>query len=643
MRIKVLTILIILIFFAPSAFCTEREEFNTQLKTFILNSDHSAAFKTADLALQEYSNDEVYLKIKADAAWNMNRFDDAIEIYEYFITLYPYPRYLADFEEIKAYKTVYEHSKMISVHVDSNIWDMNDVIPLFLNVMFNQQLLEKAYQAIKKFGLQDMAIEHNKAEDLFLLDNPTQEEFQKFYNDPVILKLKQANILQAQIKPDEAEMLYREVLRDDPQNIDAQMGLGYVELNRHNYKKALRIFENIAKNRPSYTDAQVAVSGAYLSDADYVNSLDVADELPPSLKTNYLKGLIYEEMMMWDSSRNSIINDYTERADELRGLLKTKTCPIFTPRHSFLIQTLNNTIHLNSHKTGFNYIQEIGKNLHGIFSYTGISFVEPASPTQSGFRNITNDVMFGLGGRIAPKWEVQGMLGTRAFGGGGAMLLTDSWVKYYLSDKFDIQLGVSRFNVEESFLAAVGNENAAGVFTGRVPDTRLGLLMNWRLPKKWYAYFKGDIGERTGNNLPSNNFADGLLGIGKLVYKNYENPFINMVAIDAVTYNAAFQHDVLASTGAYYSPPYFNASSLNLRSQGYNRKLKLRYGIKAFVANQVAPGNQINTIIGVGVVPYISWQKNDHFTFNALFHYSNFANIQKYYATFQLQFKFFTK
>ena len=654
-------IAIVLIFCTSAAHSSEtKEQFNVPLRENLINEDWPKVLEDANLGLEAFPKDEAYLKIKANAYWNMDKFDDAIEAYERLIDIYPAPRYKANLEELKIYKTEYEHALRSIENVDSNNWDMKDVIPLYFNVVYMQQKINKSYQLIKKFWLQDAALVHTKAEDLFLLDNdgPDNEErhksAQEFDNSPVLVKLKQANVFQAQGKIVEAKALYEEVLALEPQNISAQMGMGYLKLNERDFLGAREIFEKIYEEQPDCVDAKIAVSNSYFADARYLSALEVLDGLPDTGKTEYLRALIYQENSMFSSAYVAIDADDAVRSDDLRYGLKKRTAPWLTPRYSFFNQTLADRFKLNSHKMGFSLQEGLGKNIFGLFSYTGIHF-RSGNIDGTVFGTNANEVDFAFFGRPRRRLELQANIGGRFFRTGtggtpsGAMLVTDSWLKYYFSDMLDAQIGFSRFNHEESFLSAAGAFVAPGVFAGRVSDNRLYLNINQRLPKRSYVYFKGALGLRKGENLPTNPYADGLLGIGKVVYDNRENPFFNIVAIDLATYNAGYKHNVLdefgtdSLFGVYYSPPYFNASSLNVRAEGYNHNMKLRWGVKAFVASQIAPHAGTTTRIGVCFVPYIYWEPNERLTFNAVFHYSNFADVQKYYAMFQLQIKLFRR
>lgn len=661
MRFFILTIVLIILL-VPCAFCNEtKEEIDERLKIQVQNEDWPGALENANLGLKMLPGDEAYLKIKANAYWNMDRFDESIETYKRLVELYPTPRYKANLEEIKAYKIEYEHAKRLLENVDSNNWDMRDIIPLTPNIMYMEQKIDKSYQLIKKFALQDMALVHSKMEDLFLLEQNTlsKEErhkaSQEFDNDPILVKLKRANVFQATRHTAEAKKLYDEVLAVEPQNIDAQMGLGYLKLNERDFGAAREIFEKIYEEHPDYTDAKIAVSNSYSANAQYLSALEVLDELPETEKTAYLRGLIYSESDMFNSSRDAVLSDNSARADELRQNLRKKTGLQLIPRYAFYNQILANTFRLYSDKIGFNLQEGLGKNISGVFSYTGIKFLRGRLDGNEKFGNVVNDINFITFGRPKKRFDFQSSLGGRFYNKGssgtpaGAMLLTDNWLGYHFSDNLNAQLGFSRLPNEESFLAAAGVFVEPGVLAGRVSDNRLYLNVNQRLPRRAYAYFRGGLGLRKGDALPTNPYADGLMGIGKVVYDNHENPFFNIVAIDINTYNSGFRYNVLelfgsnSLFGVYYSPPYFNANSLNLRAEGYSHNIRLRYGVKAFVASQTAPGNSPDTKVGVCAVPYISYAPNDRLTVNVVFHYSNFANVQKYYAMFQLHIKLFRK
>ena len=651
--------IVLIIFSISEVYPNETKEyFDGSLKDGITKEDWQKVLKDVNLALGVFPDDELYLKIKAGAYWNVGNYDDAIKTYEYLIKIYPAPNHKANLEEIKTHKAEHEYALRNIENVDSNDWDMGDVVPLYLNTIYMQQKINKSYRLIGKFALQDMALTHSRAEDLFLLNSAKlgeqerREAVQKFNDNPILTKLKQANVFQVKGELKKARELYEEVLQADPDNIDAQMGMGYSKFSERDFKVAREMFVKIYEKYPDYTDAKIAISNSYGADARYLNALEVLDGLPDTNKTRYLRGLIYGEIDMPNSSLDVLKGDDSERSNELKDSIYRKKSPRLIPDYSFLNQTLADRFRLNSYKTGVKLQEGFRGNVFGYFSYERVHLGSGNIGNRI-FTTNTNDINLTFFGRPKRRLEFQTDIGARFFRLGtdgspsGAMLTTDSWVKYYFSDTLDVQLGFSRENLEESFLSASGAFVAPNVFAGRVSDNRLYLNINQRLPKSSYAYFNGSLGLREGKSLPNNIYADSLLGVGKVVYENYKNRFFNIMAVDLATYNAGFRCDVLdefgsdALFGVYFSPPYFNANSLSLRLEGYNYAIRLRYGIKAFVASQSATRAQTNTQTGVCFAPYISWAPNERLTLNAVFHYSNFADVQKYYAMFQLQIKLY--
>lgn len=188
-----------------------------------------------------------------------------------------------------------------------------------------------------------------------------------------------------------------------------------------------------------------------------------------------------------------------------------------------------------------------------------------------------------------------------------------------------------------------------GIFTGRAADNKFYLEAQGKLPHQIYSYARAAYGVITAQNLVTNQYFEGYVGVGKLLYNNPRNKWINTFATDIVSYNSAYQYNLLniySSTGAlfggYFSPSYFNATTANLKLEGHFNKLPLRYGLKGFggIQNALTPDQTTPTW---GYSPYVSYAINDKISIYAAYNHFNYADVQRDQFIFSAVIKLFKK
>ena len=246
--------------------------------------------------------------------------------------------------------------------------------------------------------------------------------------------------------------------------------------------------------------------------------------------------------------------------------------------------------------------------------------------------NVTNEVRIGMENRVSPKLEYAGTAGVKVFQFGGGLLTTDSWIKYFFNDKVNLRLGFYRDNIEQSFVSAVGAP-VDGVFTGRAIDNKIYLDTHIKLKKGFKLHIMGGYGVVPAQNLPTNQYLEGRIGLGKNVYDNEDNKWVQKVDLELISYNVGYQRNLLRNRdsmgtlfGAYFSPQFYTANLLKVSAK--TTKDKFTYGINAFIGAQAALSGTTDTATDtIGVSPYLSYRFNEKVTVNAGYRYFDYADI----------------
>jgi len=495
-------------------------------------------------------------------------------------------------------------------------------------------------QATEEQNMEEPPIGYRVLGDMSILDKPyplTKLYFEQIMpfgieSNHSMQQLGESSIEQEKLA--RAEKVFKKMLMKNKDSVCAKMGLGYVEIQKRNFQEAKNYFNQILVKDPTYSSAKMGVVYSCLGNDEKLRALDELNKIDDKEKKDEVgltRAQTYYDMEMLSDSKKALSGVVNKDADTLRYKLKRDDAITITPSYSFLIQTLAENFKLNSNKFGINVSKNIDNNLT-VFSEYNIYVYGSGLLDFGHLYNVTNELRGGVRGRPKEKVEFRADFGAKIFEFGDGMLITDSWLKYYFNDKFNLKLGVRRNNVEQSYLSAVGFP-LDGVFTGRVADNKLYLEYDAKLPKNLYSFGRTGVGLMTGQNLDTNPYAEALVGVGKIIYNNPENKFIKAVNLDVVSYNASYKENLLNIPnaageifGGYFSPSFFTANTVNIKTEGKTKKL--RYGLKGFAGCQISMApNQTSFVWSFS--PYVAYDLNDHVTFNAAYVYFNYADVQR--------------
>lgn len=611
---------------------------------------------------------EKLLKNVGDLYATIKDYPNAIKAYEQLVKSHPKLEYYMELANYYMANKDFSKAEAVlepiyNVSLSNPIPENQKIIDAYLNSLLAQQKIMQAYCVIKTNHLETTEKGYMILGDIAMIDRDYECAKINYANaltfDPesAILQNKLAQSYRMLKCLCVSTKIFNNVLAKDPCNLEARLGLGSIETDKKNFEKSRRIFCSILKENPDYRPAKIAIADSYIANDDNFAALETLENMHQDDEVLLMQDQIRYKMgirpvmfkaipdvpemnvPMEDFSYKSEINPnraingavYEDRK-ELEYKKRRNEAITLVPTYSIFTQQLADQFRLNYIRGGIN----LSKNIDGNkLVFMGYSVMVYSSGSPQFLNNFVNEFRGGIQARPKDKWEYRADIGVKAFQfGDGAMLITDSWLKHYFNDKFNLKVGVMRNNIEQSYLSAVG-EYVNGVFTGRAADNKFYLEAQGKLPHQIYSYARAAYGVITAQNLITNQYFEGYVGIGKLLYNNPKNKWINTFATDVVSYNSAYQYNLLNIYdsagnlfGGYFSPSYFNATTGNVRLEGHFNKLPLRYGVKAFggIQNALTPDQTTPTW---GYSPYVSYAINDRISIYAAYNHFNFADVQR--------------
>lgn len=624
------------------------------VKYSMLEKDWDAAMSHVNHALTLNPNSETFLMSLGDLHALKLDYDKAQEVYKKLIELYPKNEYKITLANLYQKSQDFEAAEGIMKPIYGATPTDTGVIATYTNILLYQARTQDAYELVKKHSLEKTKVGLHAQGDIAALENDFKkaqgfyEECLKLDEENEYVRLKLAKILRLQKKYDEAEEIYQNMLVRDPQNINAKLNLGYLEVERKNFQQAREYFKSVLFNKPGSREAMIGIAYSHLANGEPLNTLRVLKQLPPDEEVNYLIAKTYYYMEMYSDAKNVLRGSVSENADELRYKISHIRAFTFTPSYLMFFQQFSDVYDLNVKRPGVNFSKYIGRNMEAFVEYNVYVYSSGTNILDNQLNNVTNELRCGVDGRPSEKWEVRADIGLKVFEYSGDMLITESWLKYHFNDFVTLKAVFRRNNLEQSFLSAVGRL-VDGVFTGRVAENKAELELEVTLPKRYYSFARVGGGCMNGQNLQTNPFIDGMLGFGRVIYDNSENKWIQIVTADVASYNTSYQINqftILSATGiafgGYFSPNFYTANTLNVKLQGRISKWHLVYGLKSFIGNQTSISPDKNSI-ALGILPFFSWDLNDHISINASYSFSNYIDIVRHLALISVNIRGFAK
>lgn len=639
-----------------------------------LGYEYSMAGKNWDEALKyietllKYSpNSEKLLKSQGDIYSIKKDFPKAVEVYQNLAQQYPKPEYFFNLANLYLANRNFDLAEKILMPLYYSNENNPEITKSYINSLLAQNKPEEAYKIITDNKMEE-TFEGYKVYGSLAIKNKdyftAQHYFQKAMKlepDDLAIKKDLAISYRGLKKFMNAQYLYNQVLAEDPNDYDAVIGLGYVEIDKKNYAEAREYFNSVLYQKPDHQKAKMGIVHSYQANGDSMQALEALERVDVNDESKYAVSKTLYDMGSHPKALYAIPNNtgsaflmypyydlglYSEASNILSGMVsrtedsqelehdlaKDKAITI-TPSYSLLIQQLADTYDLDVNKMGLN-VSQVTEGNKNVFLEYNMYIYSSGKFNSNQLNNVTNELRAGIQTRVSEKLEYRLDIGGKFFQFGGALANTDSWIKYFFNDNFALRFGFKRNNIEQSYLSAVGFA-LDGIFTGRVVENKSYVEYDWKLPKQYYSFGRVGYGALTGQNMLTNQYIEGMLGVGRTIYNNPDNKWIQTVNLDLVTYNSSYQYNLLNiydSTGnvfgGYFSPEFFTANTVNLKVEGEVKKWRLKYGLRGFVGGQYAKRPSLAGPVW-DVCPYIAYDINDYITINLLYNYFSFADIRR--------------
>lgn len=616
-----------------------KELLNLALEYSMALKDWDKGIFYTDKLLVNEPKSEKLLKNAGDLYSIKKEYLNSIKYYKKLTEYYPDLEYKLELANLYMADKQFESAETMLEPLYNQYPENQKITEAYINSLLAQQKLIESYFAARDRNLLNTKEGYIILGDLDMQYKHYDSAGHNYYNalqlepDNLTLQNKLADSYRMFGCIEAAEKIYCNILRKDPENVGAKMGLGSVEIEKKNYEKARQIFCCILNEDPCYKPAKMGLAYSYVANGERFNALNILNQLSPDEEANLLKGKIYYDLGMPTDAKESLAYTKNRDAKELKYKIKRDDAITITPTYSFLKQTLGQNFRLNYQMGGIRLAKNVDRNTNVFMNYNVYAY---SSEDTEGLNNITHEFRGGAHGKPTEKVEYNTDFGVKVFEyNNGSMVVTDDWVKYYINDKLALKLGFYRDNLIQTYTSAVGRY-IDGVFTGRVADTRTYLEYEAKFPKDFYSFGRACYGVMYAQNLPTNQYLEGMLGVGKLLYNNPENPIIKKVNFDLVTFNWTYQYNLLnlynsvgTLYGGYFSPNFFTSNTANLKLEGELKKLNLKYGCTGFAGVQVSNA-PVFTELSWGVGPYLSYKVNDHIDINASYQYFDWAFMKRH-------------
>ena len=608
--------------------------------------DWDKAFKYVNKGLEFEPNSETLLRAKGDLFSIKKDYDSAVSQYFQLVQIYPKDEYKITLSNL--YMAVNNFECALATIEPLYLLGNRDkdVVNIYLDVLLVLQKTSEAYKVAKDNCLLNTPVGYRVQGDIeyqykrYKLAKSLYCKALKAEPKNRVLKLKVADSLRSQKKYYDAESIYKSILSEDCKDIQATMGLGYLELDRKRYPKSRDNFNKVLSIDPCNVEAQKGIVYTYTSNLDRMQALKELRKIPKDDEVTLARSKTYFDMEMFSDAQNTLRGSVGNDAYLLSDKILAERALTVDTNYYFLNQQLAETYKLNINKIGVLTSKYVANNIN-VFTDYNMYIYSSGRFQDIVYNNVTNEVRLGAYGRPVEKVAFRGDIGVKVFQDAGAMLNTDSWIKYYFNDKFNLKLGFKRNNIEQSYLSAVGLR-VDGVYTGQAADNRVYLEFDARHPYQFYTFGRVGYGVIPAQNLLTNQYVEGMVGAGRMMYYNEENKYIRDVLIDLVSYNSHYNFNLLNIYdtanflfGGYWSPQYFSADTFNLKLEGDIKNLKLKYGLKGFIGTQysIRP-SQFKPTWGASV--YLAKIMNDYLTFKLEYNYFNYADVQRNQAMFHM-------
>ena len=151
----------------------------------------------------------------------------------------------------------------------------------------------------------------------------------------------------------QAEGLYIQLKESPKYQLRAAIGYGYAKIGENEIYQASDVFSAILKQNPDNYEAKLGLAVALNSTEDYFSALKILDTLPVNDRTNYEKAVAYFKMKMYQNVYKLLADNSLDKAKQLYQLNVNKLKIDFEPTYDFHIQSGDDNNKLTYHRYGF--------------------------------------------------------------------------------------------------------------------------------------------------------------------------------------------------------------------------------------------------------------------------------------------------
>lgn len=471
-----------------------------------------------------------------------------------------------------------------------------------------------------------------------------------------------------------AEELYEPFTCDPEYSNKAKIGLAEIKISENKPEKARPLLRDVLDNDPWNVQAKKNLAISYYSTGDNYTSINILKKLPKDDddidNINYNLAKAYNTIERRDIALNLLENNPLDRAQALKGEIRMQVRPAIEPLyHNYYMYAFGNANAGKYQKAGGTVYYYPRPNMRAFVSGVGAEY-----------KNVTNLVSTtalintaGLEGQLTDHLGYRTSFGVETFSNGEAIFLGSGLLKAAPNDVMTITSGYIRSLDEiDSYMSAAGVVPSTGPFAnqlvGRIIDNKYIIgQIGLKLPHKFYAYGGFNIGNKYGSNSPSNTYREIPAGLGKVIYSNFEDRPINQALLGYDFYYTGYNYDRsgfgganlnyspigsdggaispasgFPGTGGYFSPTFFIANKFPLTLKGTFMETKLKYILSGFVGTQTIEGqigilgtpspgvSQITTNLYYGYSVGVTYNEKGRVSLGLYYSYNNYMLVAQH-------------
>lgn len=424
-----------------------------------------------------------------------------------------------------------------------------------------------------------------------------------------------------------AQNLYKQLLCDPEFSNKAKIGLAEIQISKDNPLKARKILCNVLKNDPENVQAKKNLGISYYSTGDNYKSIQILEPLPKDdSDISYNLAKAYNKIERRDTVLELLKDNPQDNAKLLKSEIRMQVKPAIEPlSEGFFMNAYGNPNagqYLRLGGNGYYYVKP-NMRLVGTATTTEYSNASNIVSTRGTLGAI------GLEGQPTNHLGFKSSIGLDFFSNNGSIMLGNLLAKYSPNDIVTMTSGYIRSLDEiDSYMSAAGVVPTVGPFAnqlvGRIIDNKFVLAnFGFKLPHKYYAYAGFNAGYKYGSNSAPNPYREIPAGFGKVIYSAPENRHINQALLAYDFYYVGYVNDMsgfgganlayspvgsdgqqtfpttgFPGTGGYFSPTFFVANKIPLTIKGSFKDTKLKYVLSGYMGTQTIQGQL--PIAGIG-------------------------------------------